>query len=266
MGRRICILLFVFLFGASTTVFAQSGDPSWGVYQVTENTTTPLLTNRPERVRPIASITKLMTGWITLTSQPTLSQLVTITTQDTRDASTTVLRSRDRVSIETLIYLMLVSSDNVAARALARTVEGTRDAFVARMNRTAEQLYMVDTHYADPAGLLAGNVSTVTDIIRLLGAVTSTPLLSDAFHTQTYTATIQRNTRTHRLTVRNTNRLLDDSMHISKTGFTSAAGYCLVQWITAPERSYVTVVLGAPSKDYRLGLMQALMQFIQPRY
>lgn len=263
MRSTIACVLGSLILCLSVGVSAQVPNTSWGLYRITEGATTPLLITQEDIVRPMASLTKLMTAWITLTSGPPLTQTVVITAQDTANASTTVLRNRDHVSLRDLLYLMLVSSDNVAARALARTVEGTRTSFVVRMNQEAQRLDMTHTRYADPAGLLATNVSTTNDLTRLLHAVSTTPLLADAFHTQTYTAVVRRNNRLRRLTVNNTNRLLDDTVQISKTGFTSSAGYCLVQWITTANDAYVAVILGAPSKEYRRGLMQALMQFTQ---
>ena len=70
------------------------------------------------------------------------------------------LKTGDQVSWGDLLHLTLIASDNSAARALARTAEGGTSAFVSRMNEMAAQLGLTNTHYFDPSGLVATNVSS----------------------------------------------------------------------------------------------------------
>ena len=248
------------LLWAPIAVGAQTAEPSWGLFYTTGVESNSVFTSNAEVPRPIASVTKLMTAWLAISADQSLSRVVSITPQDTQNASTTILRVRDRVSVRDLIYLMLVSSDNVAARAIARVVGGSREQFVRSMNHEAERLMMTHTEYSDPSGLLSTNISTVHDLVRLITVIMSSPILADAFHTPIYTATVTRNRRVRSITVKNTNRLLTNTTQISKTGFTTAAGYCLVQLITDQHDSYITIILGAPSKDYRQGVTEALMK------
>ena len=84
--------------------------------------------------RSIASITKVMTAVVFLEDQPDLSQDVTIERGDTYAASTTYLRANERVTLDNLLHLTLIASDNAAARALARLSHGGTATFVERMN------------------------------------------------------------------------------------------------------------------------------------
>src|SRR5262249_1686364 len=90
--------------------------------------------------RSIASLTKLMTAVTFIAENPDLSQRVTVTRADLRNASTTYLRAGDVVSYDDLLHLALMPSDNAAARVLARTSNGGADVFVSRMNQMAARL------------------------------------------------------------------------------------------------------------------------------
>ena len=85
--------------------------------------------------RSIASITKVMTATVFLENDPDLTERVTIVRSDVYRASTTRLRLNDKVTVDDLLHLLLIPSDNAAARALARIYPGGSPAFIARMNR-----------------------------------------------------------------------------------------------------------------------------------
>ena len=118
--------------------------------------------------RSIASITKVMTAEVLLESNPDLTREVAIERSDVSHANHTYLRAGERVSIDDLLHLTLIASDNAAARALARTSEEGTDAFVQRMNEKARELGLQQTSYADPSGLIAANVSSAYDMARLI--------------------------------------------------------------------------------------------------
>ena len=107
--------------------------------------------------RSIASITKVMTATVFLESNPDVTQPVTITRGDVFQASTTHLRATDKVTTDDLLHLLLIASDNAAARALARVSPHGSEGFVRRMNEKAAELGLESTHYADPSGLLSDN-------------------------------------------------------------------------------------------------------------
>jgi D-alanyl-D-alanine carboxypeptidase len=102
--------------------------------------------------RSIASITKVMTALVFVEDQPDLSQVVTMERADTFAASTTYLRTNERVTLDNLLHLTLIASDNAAARALARLSHGGTAAFVERMNEKAIELGLESTSFSDPSG------------------------------------------------------------------------------------------------------------------
>ena len=118
--------------------------------------------------RSIASITKVMTAVVFLESATDLDQEVQVVRADTFAASTTYLRTNDRVRLSDLMHLLLLPSDNAAARTLARVSPLGYDGFIARMNQKAKDLGLDHTHYADTSGLNADNVSSAYDMARLI--------------------------------------------------------------------------------------------------
>jgi D-alanyl-D-alanine endopeptidase (penicillin-binding protein 7) len=184
-----------------------------------------------ETVRPIASITKLMTAMVTLDARLDLDEKIEITRAD-RDLirlTGSRLGFGARLSRRELLRLSLMASENRAATALGRTYPGGMDAFVAAMNARAKSLGMTHSRFADPAGLLAQNVSTATDLARLLEAADQYPLITRA------TTATRMDVRPFRgrgpLTFGNTNRLLKNArwdIELSKTGYINEAGRCLV--------------------------------------
>ncbi|MAT91941.1 MAG: D-alanyl-D-alanine endopeptidase [Halioglobus sp.] len=198
-----------------------------------------------DTVRPIASITKLMTAMVILDAGLDLEQPVTITKQD-RDLirlTGSRLQYGATLSRREMILLALMSSENRAAAALGRTYPGGLDAFVAQMNRKAASLGMANTRFADPAGLHSENVSTAADLAKMIAAAESYPLITEA--TTTTRLDVRPYANRGPLTYGNTNRLLkNDSWHIelSKTGYINEAGRCLVMQANI-EGEEVSIVL-----------------------
>ncbi len=137
--------------------------------------------------RSIASITKVMTAVVFLESNPDPSQEVTILRSDMYQASTTKLWTNDRVTVDDLLHLLLIPSDNAAARALARISPHGSAGFVSRMNEKAAEMGLVSTHYADPSGLLSDNVSSAYDMARLIAYASADDRISSIMRTPEYT-------------------------------------------------------------------------------
>src|SRR5690606_21779477 len=97
--------------------------------------------------RSIASITKVMTAAVVLEAHPDLQRTVTITRQDVARANHTYLRAGEKVTIDDLLHLTLIASDNAAARALARTSPLGTERFIDRMNEKAAELGLEQTSY-----------------------------------------------------------------------------------------------------------------------
>jgi D-alanyl-D-alanine endopeptidase (penicillin-binding protein 7) len=216
--------------------------------------------------RSIASLTKVMTAVAFISDSPDLTQKVTITRADTISASTTYLRTGDRVSYDDLLHLALIASDNAAARALARTSEGGTAAFVARMNEWASpaKLNLTDTKYVDPSGLDADNVSSAFDLSRLIAYASSNDQLGPIMRTPDYVIS----TATREFSIHSTNRLLATAVGAevlgAKTGFISKAGYCLATLLQMPQGSRVSVVvLGATTSTTRFNEAVNLFNWIR---
>jgi len=182
-------------------------------------------------VRPIASITKLMTAMVILDANLDLDEQITVTKED-RDLirlTGSRLQYGATLSRREMILLALMSSENRAATALGRTYPGGMTNFVAHMNRKAKGLGMSNSHFADPAGLKAENVSTASDLAVMVAAADSYPLITQS------TTTTRMDVRPYSgrgpLTYGNTNRLLKNKswdIELSKTGYINEAGRCLV--------------------------------------
>jgi D-alanyl-D-alanine endopeptidase (penicillin-binding protein 7) len=201
--------------------------------------------------RSIASITKVMTALVFLEDNPDLSKEITIERADTYAASTTYLRRNERITLNDVLHLALIASDNAAARALARVSHGGSAAFIERMNEKAIELGLESTTFADPSGLNPANVSSAYDLSRLISFAAGNETLAAIMRTPQYTVQTSR----RRVNIHSTNRLLlggDVDVMGGKTGFISKAGYCLATLLRLPQGNQVAVVvLGARSNTSR---------------
>jgi D-alanyl-D-alanine endopeptidase (penicillin-binding protein 7) len=201
--------------------------------------------------RSIASITKVMTAAVFLENSPDLSETVIVDRSDVRAASTTYLRAGYTVTKGDLLHLTLIASDNAAARALARVSPHGSAGFIERMNEKAKELGLVNTHYEDPSGLLAANVSSAYDMAKLITFVSADERISGVMRKQSYTVTSGRRV----ITIHSTNQLVmrgDVDVQAGKTGFIRNAGYCLATLLRLPQGPQIAVVvLGAKSNAGR---------------
>ena len=197
--------------------------------------------------RSIASITKVMTALVFMEDEPDLSQEITIERADTYAASTTYLRTNDRITLDDVLHLTLIASDNAAARALARVSHGGTASFVERMNEKAIELGLESTSFADPSGLNPANISSAYDLSRLISFAAGNDRIAGIMRTAQYSV------KTHRrsINIHNTNRLVlggEIDVMGGKTGFITKAGYCLATLLRLPQGNQVAVVvLGANS-------------------
>ena len=213
--------------------------------------------------RSIASITKVMTATVFLESSPDLSQMVTVARSDVYRASTTYLRASDKLSVDDLLHLLLIPSDNAAARALARVSPYGSEGFVRRMNEKAAELGLQSTHYADPSGLLSDNISSAYDMARLIALASSDERISNTMRMSEYTVHAARRD----ISIRSTNHLLGrDGIDVmgAKTGFISKSGYCLATVLRLPDggQQVAFVILGARSNAGRFMETQNLITWL----
>jgi D-alanyl-D-alanine endopeptidase (penicillin-binding protein 7) len=216
-------------------------------------------------VRPIASITKLMTAMVVLDAKLDLNEKLTITKADRDLIRMTGSRLEVGATLprRELLLLALMSSENRAATALGRTYPGGMQAFVDKMNQKAKSLGMQDSHFADPAGLRAQNQSTASDLARMLAAASHYPLIAQA--TTTVQTTVHPWTRRGPLNYNNTNRLLKNGnwdIELSKTGYINEAGRCLVMRANIEGEDVSIVLLNSFGKLTPFGDSNRLRQWM----
>ncbi|WP_269533439.1 serine hydrolase [Chitinimonas sp. BJYL2] len=217
-------------------------------------------------VAPIASITKLMTSIVVLDMHLPLHEPITITEDDVD----TLKNSSSRLMVGTtltrgeMLHLALMASENRAAHALARTAPGGLDAFIARMNRTAISLGMQRSHFVDPTGLNSANVSTAEDLIRLVQSAHHYPEIRSLSTSEAYSFYSNVNGRPYEF--RNTNPLVKSEnwqIGISKTGYISEAGKCLVMHATINDTPVVIVLLDSAGKLTRIGDANRIKRWLE---
>ncbi len=148
-----------------------------------------------------------------------------------------------------MLHVALAASDNRAAAALARTYPGGRKEMIAAMNAKARELGMTNTRFADPTGLHSGNVSTASDLAKLVAAARDYWLLQVLTTSRRVLATDWEENAL--IGFRNTNRLVHRgswNIELSKTGYTAAAGNCLLMRTTIADRPLVIILLNSWGK------------------
>jgi len=219
-----------------------------------------------ETILPIASITKLMTAIVVLERELDLEQRVAVSQEDLRATRSSRVRGRLRpgsvLSRDELLLLTLMASENRAAAALARTYPGGTDAFVAAMNAEAARLELHDTRFADPTGLSPDNVSSAQDLARLVRTAHGYPLIRD--YSTRSDARVQARGGT--VGFRNTNSLVRSDqwdIELSKTGYISAAGRCLVMQMRVASRDLVVVLLDSWGKYTRIADARRIRKWLE---
>jgi D-alanyl-D-alanine endopeptidase (penicillin-binding protein 7) len=184
-----------------------------------------------DTVRPIASITKLMTAMVVLDAGLDLDEKISVSEADRDRVQMTGSRLAEGATLSRreMIQLAIMSSENRAAAALGRNYPGGTTAFVAQMNAKAAELGMSRSRFADPVGLRVENQSTARELGRMISAAQQYPLIHEASTTR------QLQVRPFRdrgpLNYVNTNRLLKNAswdIALSKTGYLNESGRCLV--------------------------------------
>ena len=215
-------------------------------------------------VLPIASITKLMTAIVILDAGLNLEQRVAISGEDYDHLKGTRSRLRPGsvLTRDELLLLALMSSENRAAASLARTFPGGTEAFVAAMNAKARVLGMNDTRFVEPTGLSSGNVSSARDLARLVAAAHEFPLIRK--YSTRESATVHALGRP--LGYRNTNGLVRSAqwdIGLSKTGYISEAGRCLVMRVRLASREVIVVLLDSWGRLSRIGDANRIRKWLE---
>lgn len=206
------------------------------------------------QVVPIASITKLMTAMVMLDAHLPMGEEFVISDDDvdTLKGSRSRLAVGTQLSRQEALVLALMSSENRAAHALGRNYPGGIPAFVAAMNRKAQELGMTNSRFLDPTGLNSGNVSTARDLAKMVTAASKYAPIREA----STTSEAKLDVRGRMQEYRNTNPLVrSDSWDIgvTKTGFIREAGKCLVMQAKVNNRPMVFVLLDSEGSMTRVG-------------
>ena len=201
------------------------------------------------RRRPIASTTKVMTALLVVESATPFDEVMASDRAVSETGAELGLKEGERILVRELLYALLLQSANDAAVALAEHIGGSVDAFVAMMNQRTRRLGLTDTRFASPNGLDDSGYSTARD----LAAITV-----EAFRSESFAETVGAKFRTipapdgstRRIQNRNALLWLYPGALGVKTGYTAAAGFCLV---AAGERDGLrlgVVVLGSPTEPF----------------
>ncbi|MDQ5849038.1 MAG: D-alanyl-D-alanine endopeptidase [Pseudomonadota bacterium] len=273
------VAVFALFFALALTVgFAQAGEArvqqaksvllrSSSVLVIDADSGDIVISKNSEAVVPIASITKLMTAIVILDRDVDLEQRVVLSRDDVR----TTKRSRSRLRVGTvltrgeLMMLALMASENLAAAALGRTYPGGMEAFVVAMNEKATELDMRDSRFVEPTGLSPNNVSSARDLAKLVRAAHDYPLIRE-YSTREH-GTVRSFGRP--LAYRNTNGLVRSSyweIGLSKTGYISQAGRCLVMRVRLSSKDLIVVLLDSWGKQSRIGDANRIRQWLEKQH
>lgn len=205
-----------------------------------------VLGKNADRSVPIASITKVMTALVVLESGASLDERLVFKKRHTPAAANAYTRIRVNSTMRRadVLRIALMSSENFAAYTLASNHPGGFDAFVAAMNAKAKALGMNGSHFVDPTGLSDQNLSTAGDLVKLVNAAAEYPEIRD-YSTTGYFRGHFRQPR-YSLSFGNTNALVHREswgVGLSKTGYLSDAGRCLVMISEMNGKQVVTVLL-----------------------
>lgn len=220
--------------------------------------------NAAKRV-PIASITKLMTAMVVLDASLPMDKPITISNADIDR----VKKSSSRLEIGTtlsrhdVMWLALMSSENRAAHALARTYPGGEGAFVKAMNKKAKALGMRSTIFYDPTGLNKNNTSTAADLALMVQAAYRYNQIRE-FTTSTDHDIVSASGR--QLHYKNSNALVREGIwdiELSKTGYIKEAGRCLVMVADVKNKPMVMVFLAANGPSGRINDAKNLKNWLE---
>jgi serine-type D-Ala-D-Ala endopeptidase (penicillin-binding protein 7) len=247
----------------------KDGEPilqSSGVLVLDSATGNTLYSKNADQATPIASITKLMTAMVVLDAKLPLDDVLQITAED----MDLIKNTRSRLPIgshfrrDDLLRLALMASDNRAASALGRNYPGGIVAFVDAMNTKAKLLGLTATHYVDSSGLAPGNVSSASDLGRLVAEASKYDLIKEYSTTGAVNVTLPDSKR--KLSFVNTNALVrasDWQIGLSKTGYINESGKCLVMQAMIANQPIVIVLLDSWGRLTRIGDANRIRRWLE---
>jgi D-alanyl-D-alanine endopeptidase (penicillin-binding protein 7) len=249
MKKLILVAISVLMISA-----AHANGPSHLVLDISKKETISSIAD--DKVRPIASITKLMTALIIVESNIAMNEEV--------NYKGGIWRSK-RVKRSDLLESLLIKSDNQAADALAESFPGGKELFVAFMNIKAKQLGMKDTKFEDPSGLGRDNLSTAKDLAILVTKAYEHPEISNTSASKFFKVEIKNKRKITYMSIGNTNTALlniFDNITLSKTGYTDPAGRCLALIVEKNNKKYAIIILGEKTSGDRFYRARNLINMV----
>jgi len=219
---------------------------------IDENSGEILLEKNADNVVPIASLTKLMTAMVVLDAKQNMEDPISIDPEDVD----TIKHSTSRVPVgatlprKDVLQLALMSSDNRAAAALARTYPGGKEAFVAAVHAKLKALAMTHTSIDEPTGLSYHNTSTASDLVKMASAASQYPDITRITTDSHDLISIKG----RKVEYHNTNGFVGKKgwdIMLSKTGYTTEAGRCIIMKIKAAGKNVIMVLLNASANSMR---------------
>lgn len=233
---------------------------SEAVFAVNLDTQEVAFAKNEHEQRSIASITKMMTAYLVI-QQPNidLNETITITQADVdlakRAHRASKLRPGMHFTRERLLNLALMSSENTAAAALGRTTfAGGTQEFVTQMNAMALSMDMTATEFEDPIGIGINNLSTASDLVRLIAAASTEETIREFSTTKFQPIQLPVKHSKTPTEYHNTNALVgfrDWDILVQKTGFTNAAGHCVLMIVEIQSQKIAIVILDSPDNQHR---------------
>ena len=217
-------------------------------------------------VRAMASTTKIMTATILLENVKDLSQTVEVSKKAANTGGSRLgLKTGDKITLNDLLYGLMLCSGNDAAVQIAETVGGSIEGFAAMMNKKAQELGLKNTSFVTPHGLDEnGHHTTAYELALLTDYALNNPKFAKVVNTKNYTVTINGTPKD----LSNTNELLGYLQGVNgvKTGFTNNALRCLVTSTLRNDFNIITVVLGADTKKIRTTDSMKLIEYTYQNY
>jgi len=225
-----------------------------------------LYQRNPDRVQPIASITKLMTGLVALDAGQSMKERIPIAVKDVPIMRNVHSRIRigSKIPRGDALHIALMASENRAAATLGHSYPGGMEAFINNMNLTAKGLSMNSTRFIEPTGLSSENVSTAADLVRLLEVANLYPQIGEASSSSKKDVIFSK--PRYILAFFNTNTLVNKkswSVQLSKTGYTDDAGRCLVMRTRIAGRNIGLVLLDSYGKRTHLADAQRIKRWLE---
>lgn len=236
MKKTVAIFLCAIFLWSATTIKTHAQNSAKAAITIEAQSGISLYEKNADEQLPMASTTKIMTALVALENAD-INQTFTVSETACKVEGTQIgLLAGDQISLNDLLHMLMMKSANDAAQTIAENIAGSLEAFADLMNERAKQMGLTHTHFENPHGLPSDNHYTTA---RELALIAAEALKNDTF--AQIVSTKKKKLDYHGLVIENSNRLLSSYEYTTgvKTGFTKAAGRCLV---TSAKKDGVTLI------------------------